>query len=144
MNFDNGLKKDKLYYEYKKDVLNSVKPSLQKSNEGYLVNKNKLPEFVNLVATKAGLNSYEKSDLLVELTREARKQTTDMLKVGLLKRNIVDELLPVVITPKPQSYSRMLFYLTSANSNENLHEPTLTKVERDDELVVVEVGAVGF
>lgn len=139
-----GLAKEKLYYEYNKEALNSVKSSLINSNEGFLVNKNKLSEFADLVAAKAGLNLEERADLLVEIKREARKQTGEKLKIGLLDRNTVDELLPVTITPQPQSYSRMLFYLTSANTKEKLREPSIQKVERGGDLVVVELGAVGL
>ena len=139
-----GLTKEKLYYEYNKEVLKSVKFSLKNSSEGFLVNKNKLSEFVDSVAASAGLNSEEKTDLLVELTKEAKKVNSDTLKVGLLDKAILDKVLPVSVTPQPDSYYRFLLFLTANEPGEKLSDPQIEKVQRDGDVVVVEVGAVSF
>ena len=111
---------------------------------GFLVEKSELAEFVGLVANKAGLTATEQSDLLIEMNREANKLSGKFLKVGLFARETVDKLLPVTIKPQPQSFTRLLFYLTSVGGNEKLSEPLVQKVERSGDNVVVEVGAVGF
>ena len=108
------------------------------------MNKNKLSEFVDSVAASAGLNSEEKTDLLVELTKEAKKVNSDTLKVGLLDKAILDKVLPVSVTPQPDSYYRFLLFLTANEPGEKLSDPQIEKVQRDGDVVVVEVGAVSF
>lgn len=144
ISLDNGVTRSKLYYEYNKKVFDPVQSSLKNSPAGFLVEKNKLAEFVALVADKVGLNATEQADLLVEMTREANKLSGKTLKVGLFTRETLDKLLPVSINPHPRSFTRLLFYLTSASGKEKLTEPALQKVDRNGDNVVVEVGAVGF
>lgn len=143
LTFSNGLKRPKLYYEFDKKLVASSLDSLKKSNQGFVVDKNSLGEFVNSVSQKLGLNLSEKESLLVELTREAKKLSTKTLKVGLLHREMLDKVLPVSITPQPQTYHRIFFYVTSASSKERLESPALQKLTRVGD-TVVELGAVSF
>ena len=99
--------------------------------------------FVSALAKQTGLNATEEADLLVEMTREARKVSTDTLKVGLIDRQTVDKILPVSINPQPQSFTRVFFYLTSATGQEKLTAPLIQKVTRDGD-TVVEVGVLGY
>ncbi|MBI4226341.1 hypothetical protein HY612_04475 [Candidatus Roizmanbacteria bacterium] len=139
----NGLEKERLYYEFNKDVLKSSLASLKNNKQGFAVERSKLGELTYSLALKLGLNSSEKESLLVELTREANQLSSRTLKVGLLDRQLVDKLLPVSVTPLPDNYHRVLFYVTSGNVKEKLQTPSLQKLIREGD-TVVEVGAVSF
>ena len=143
LTFADGITKSKLYYEYDKKVFNSTLPTFKKSQKGFLVDKDELAGFVSALAKQTGLNATEETDLLVEMTREARKVSTDTLKVGLIDRQTVDKILPVSINPQPQSFTRVFFYLTSATGQEKLTAPLIQKVTRDGD-TVVEVGVLGY
>ena len=143
LTFSNGLTRQKLYWEFDKQVLESRLSSLKKNSQGFVVDKNSLGEFADSVSQKLGLNLQEKESLLVELTREANKLTSKTLKVGLLERKTLDEVIPVSIEPQPQSYHRVIFYVTSAGSKDHLETPTLQKLTRAGD-TVVEVGVLGF
>src|SRR3989338_902360 len=79
LTFSNGLTRQKLYWEFDKQVLESRLSSLKKNSQGFVVDKNSLGEFADSVSQKLGLNLQEKESLLVELTREANKLTSKTL-----------------------------------------------------------------
>src|SRR3989338_3189070 len=143
LTFSNGLTRQKLYWEFDKQVLESRLSSLKKNSQGFVVDKNSLGEFADSVSQKLGLNLQEKESLLVELTRAANKLTSKTLKVGLLERKTLDEVIPVSIEPQPQSYHRVIFYVTSTSSKERLESPAIQKLTRAGD-TVVELGVLGF
>ncbi|OGK41114.1 hypothetical protein A3A74_02100 [Candidatus Roizmanbacteria bacterium RIFCSPLOWO2_01_FULL_35_13] len=143
LTFSNGLVRNKLYYEYDKSLFKPTFDQLKKETKGFAVNKNNLNEFINDVAEKAGLNSAEKTGLTIELTREVNKLSSSTLKVGLLDRAVLDQVLPVSITPQPEVYHRFFLYVTTADANEKLTSPTVDRLTRVDDLVV-EIGVLGF
>ena len=143
LTFSSGLTRERGYYEYGKNAHQSLVSSLKKENQSFVVEKNKLGEFVDSVSQKLGLNSSEKEGLLIEITREADKLSAKTLKVGLLDRDVLDKVLPVSITPQPQAFHRVFFYVTSADAKESLESPSLQKLTRDGD-TVVELGVLGF
>ena len=143
LTFSSGLTRQKLYYEYDKSVFKSTLASLKKNSQGFVLDRSKLEEFVSSVAEKLGLNSAEKESLLVEMTRETNKLSAETLKIGLLDRQVLDKVLPVSITPQPQSYYRLFFSVTSTYPKEKLETPTLQKIAREGD-TVVELGVLGL
>ena len=143
LTFSNGLSRPQLYYEYDKSIFRSSVASLMKDGQGFVVDKSELGEFVSSLAQKSGLNSAEEKSLQVEMTREAKKLSATTLKIGLIDRSTLDKVLPVSITPQPQTYYRLFFYVTKADVKEKLATPTLQKLAREGD-TVVELGVLGF
>lgn len=143
LRFANGLVKNKLYYEYDKNIFNSTLNKLKKNRQAFVVGKDDVKNFVSTISEKTGLNGQEEAGLLVELTREVNRLSAAKLKVGILDRSILDKVLPVSITPQPETYHRFFFYVAPAGTEENLTAPVIEKLTRTENMVV-ELGVLGF
>ena len=120
-----------IYYEYQP-------VSFTRPENGWNVNKASLNSLVRDVGKELGLTAGETDKLVFELNLAASKVTADVLFVGPIGQNEVDQMVPLKVTPQVP-VQRYHFYV--ARAGQEVAAPNLTPVSRTAEMVL-ELGAV--
>lgn len=78
-----------------------------KTDGGWIVAKNELPNFIDSKLTYMGLNSKEKLDFESYWVPEMLSKNANFYKVGFLGTRVLNNLFPMTVTPTPDSTFRI-------------------------------------
>lgn len=136
---ENSIKTDHLYYEFDRRKVSAALSAKHDTSYGYVILKQDIDQFVASLSQKVGLNTQEEKDLASELKRETATLSAKYLKVSFVEQSLLDEVLPINISPKPQQTYRLMLYIESTSSLYSLPAPRLERVWRNG-YTVVETG----
>ena len=112
-----------------------------KPDSGWIVSKKSLKPFVqNTLATELTLTPSESIRLLFELNHAADSVKGEVLFIGLIPQNEVNEKVPLSIKPKPDNIYRIHFYVSEAQDNEPIIHPSITSLVRSSS-TALEIGS---
>lgn len=127
LNFS-GITRDRFYYEYIKADVAFSKPS-----QGWILQTKDLYEFVdNSLSKKLQLRASEIADLKADIRGSLVKtEKKPFIFIGLISPKEINNKLPLNISPKPDTLTRIHFYLEyQDNSRQNIKPPLLKPVQR--------------
>lgn len=131
-----GENRDRLYYEF-----NKAHYSTPVFHTGYIINKNDLPSLVRVIASKLQLTNKEETALLSEFSNASQDISSgSYLKVSPVDEKGIENKLPLMINPRPETTHRIHFVLSSANQGETIQKPILNPLQRRG-FTVIELGA---
>lgn len=132
----NGSTRSSIYYEY--DPKNIV---FTNSETGYIVSTQDLQGLVSRIAEKLGLDANETQALITDTTNAlVDLPDTKFVKISLINGSEINKELPLVVSPRPDTISRIHLMLSKINSPYSLPEPKIEKVKRGN-YSVLELGA---
>lgn len=121
-----------LYYEYA--PVEFTKPA-----HGWTVQKSRLREFSDTIATRLALTQKESERLFFELTHAAHDIAAANLHIGLINAEEIGRHLPLTIVPPPTTIHRIHFHVSPASNNTGA-PPVLRPLSRSG-YTVIELGA---
>lgn len=131
-----GISRSSIYYEYDPKNINFTE-----AKEGYATDRSEISKIVNVIAEKLGLNNAETQALLSD-TQNALVDLpqSNYVKISIINEDEINKKLPLEISPKPESVTRIHLMLTSVSENSNIPAPKLEKIKKSG-YSVLELGA---
>ena len=119
----NGTKVSSLKFDYEPAI------RIEKPNRGYLITKDKVPNVVEKISDQLGLNEKETEDTL-NFIRE--KATSSYIFISLYDNETSKQILPLVISPIPDTYRNIVFYVENIDENLSVSyaQPIVEKIQR--------------
>ncbi len=140
LDFGSNTTNNRAYYEYDKKALSEALSKFKYVETGYVVKKDELIElFEKHIASAIQLNDAQTYDLVGEVKRELNLITSPYAKVVLLPQAVLDDVLPVDITPTPLSFKRYFFIISEAHAKTTLQNPSLSPITKN-EFYAIETG----
>ena len=106
-------------------------------NDGFVVNKENLPSFLEEKLEILGLNQKETNEFIVYWLPILEKNEYNLIRFESI--DIINEQMPLIINPKPDAIIRVLIAYKPLTSKINVKEQQLTKQNRKG-FTVVEWG----
>lgn len=99
-------------------------------DKGVVIYRNEFDEKLTDYAKKLGMNERETSDFIKYIKSET---SSGKIFLSHFSNSISKKLLPLYITPQPESYTNIVFYVNDSGiiSNNNPSQPNYEKIERD-------------
>ena len=136
-----SIKEDgkRYYYEFDQQLIKQV---LNKQNliTGRIFNRNEVMKQFSNVAINLGLNKTETDDLISEINRELYFVDWQEIKISIIDNYLIEKFVPLTIIPKPDSLSRLYFYLEDG-AGKSIENPSVSKITRRG-LTIIETGVV--
>lgn len=112
-------------------------------DEGWVVERNELSNFLNFKLGEIGLNEKEKNDMLEYWLPEILNKNTPYYKISFLQTQQMNNLAPLSIMPKPDVLFRIFLDYVPLNSwpNQTIQPQILNKITRKG-FTVVEWGGL--
>ncbi|CAN5136526.1 hypothetical protein BH09PAT2_BH09PAT2_02300 [soil metagenome] len=130
----NGLERDYIYYEYKKQ-------HYKRPKYGWNIYRQQINQLGDKIALSLDLNTAEKERLHFELNHALADVKNNDIFVGIIDTKELEKTLPIEISPLPQELIRYHFYI--GHKKTKTEEPLLKKIIRKKS-IVLELGAVGY
>lgn len=127
-----------LYYESKLPTALVAKPE-----QGWVVKQIELSGFFQDLLPKLGLNPKESADFIKYWSKTLKDKPYYF--VGILDQDLLNNIEPLEITPKPDSVNRVRFYFEGLDFLKEVSEPQLNAIPSTlypDNFVVSEWGGV--
>lgn len=120
---------------------NSIERTYPQPDGGWVISASQLSRFMNDKLDEVGLSTKEKADMLSYWLPEMQKSDSPYYRISFLQTMEMDQIAPMLILPKPQSFSRIfLDYLPLVQKpSQNLLPQKLERIQRDG-FTVVEWG----
>ncbi|MCL5439075.1 MAG: hypothetical protein M1268_03745 [Patescibacteria group bacterium] len=134
---NNQFERNYIYYEYDKS-----KVSFNKPNNGWVIEKNKISQFVKeKISPSLKLTKLEEERTIFEINNAAIDIQSQYIFVGLIDQNEISSKLPLDIKPKPETLLRFHFSVGKASKIDKFNPPNLTPVDRSLGSLIVEFGS---
>ncbi|OGK19966.1 hypothetical protein A3C23_04675 [Candidatus Roizmanbacteria bacterium RIFCSPHIGHO2_02_FULL_37_13b] len=131
----------RLYYEYDKSPLLKAVKKESFSDKGFIIKKSEIVSFISVLSKRFGLTEKETIDLTAEVSREVHGLKAEYIKISLIPRIILDQYLPVTVTPKPINFERLHLYIRKSVANESSDPLSVQPIKRET-TTVVETGVL--
>ncbi len=140
--FQNSITKNALHWEYYKyPLVQAYKPTMKTSSPGFSIPSEEIKPFVSELARRIGLNNEERDNLLSELNRQSSSIDKPYVKISFVSEEFLNTYLPLTVTPKPDSISRIYLEIIPTQSRDSIPSPRLPHIDRSGS-VVVETGVI--
>lgn len=119
----NGEQVSSLKFDYTPAI------KIKKPTEGYLVTKNRIRDIVEKISDQLGLNEREIADTL-NFIKE--KVDSPYIFISLFDDQTSRQILPLMISPVPDTYRNIVFYIENLDENPNVSyaPPVVEKIQR--------------
>lgn len=131
LDFGKGIANNRAYYEYDKKALSEALANERYKETGYTVKKDELVQlFEKTIAPSIKLSDAQTFDLVAEVKRELDAISHPYAKVVLLPRALLDQYLPVHISPKPDIFYRYFFIITGTDKVAPIMKPNISPITK--------------
>lgn len=117
-----------LYYESQNKI------NFDKNDVGFVVESNRIADFLEEKLAILGLNEKESEEFIVYWL--PKLQTTNYAYIRFATENEISENMPLEVDPKPDTTIRVLMLYKGLNKAESIAEQTLTNTKRSGYTVV--------
>ena len=115
---------------------------IPKKNVGFIVKRNNIDTFLLDSATKLQLTNTEKYEFVRYWAQKMKDKKWKYYRVYFLQNSEVDEYLPIVINPNPETSNRIEIIIRKAKKNEKITTQNIIPVERKGYTMVEWGGAI--
>jgi len=137
INGETKIIRSRLYYEY-----NPAKFSLTEPKEGFVIVGENWKEFIKYLAFRLGLKENEIFDLTADFGNTLKGlRPSRYLKISLADQKEIERNLPLKINPKPESFTRIHFLVSSLDDFVVLPEPEIKPIIRNG-FTALEIGVI--
>jgi len=135
---------DKNIYPYLYWSGNRIGAQYPKLENGWIVEKKDLNNFLNAKLDEIGFNQKEKSDMLEYWTPYLNKKQGNYFRISFLQTRDMNQLAPMQITPTPNKVFRIFLDWDNYNSkpNTDIKPQILDRLTNRDGFTVVEWGGL--
>lgn len=120
----NGEKYDYLFWEGR---FENFRPN---TSIGWSIKKSEVEIFLNKKLDELGFNQKEKAQFLEYWLPRLKSEKSEYIYINFLDEKYLDQVAPLNINPKPDSYKRYFMVYRGENSYRELTAPKLKKAER--------------
>ncbi len=119
----NGEKLSSLKFDYTPAI------KIEKPKNGYIVEKDKVQDMVEKISDQLGFNEKETADTLDFIESKA---VSPYMFISLFDDETSKKILPLIISPTPDVYRNVVFYIENLNEDPNVSymPPVIEKIQR--------------
>lgn len=122
--YSNGEKYDYLFWEGK---FNNFSPN---TTIGWSVKKSEIASFLIYKLDELGFNSKEKAQFTEYWLPKLQAENSEYIFINFLDEKFLDQVAPLTISPKPDSYKRYFMIFRGEDSFRRVSAPKIQSVER--------------